>query len=95
MEVYTMMMEINVQASPRCKYHFGYKDLMLTHICFANDLLVLSHGDENSVKTIKRTLEEFNNASRLGLADCKQLVDKVKNVILDWKNKALSYAGRL
>ncbi|GJW36660.1 hypothetical protein Tco_0059580 [Tanacetum coccineum] len=27
--------------------------------------------------------------------DCKQLVDKVMNKVNDWKNKSLSYAGRL
>lgn len=32
---------------------------------------------------------------RLGLNECKQLVDKVKTKVGDWKNKFLSYAGRL
>nr|GEV85333.1 reverse transcriptase domain-containing protein [Tanacetum cinerariifolium] len=32
---------------------------------------------------------------RLGVKDCKSLLDKVRNRILSWKNKVLSYAGRL
>ncbi|GKD91529.1 hypothetical protein Tco_1367036 [Tanacetum coccineum] len=30
---------------------------------------------------------------RLGREECKQLIDKVSNKVVDWKNKALSYAG--
>lgn len=136
MEVYTLMMEKNVQQNPQFKYHLGCKELKLTHMCFADDLMVFSHGDVISVRVIKQTLEEFSKASglipnlakstiflgnvdnmvkqsildelpfaigkfpvkylgaplitkRLGLVECKQLVDKVKNVILDWKNKSL------
>nr|GEW83494.1 hypothetical protein [Tanacetum cinerariifolium] len=32
---------------------------------------------------------------RLGIKDCRCLVDKVRNRISNWKNKCLSYAGRL
>ncbi|GKA12795.1 RNA-directed DNA polymerase, eukaryota, reverse transcriptase zinc-binding domain protein [Tanacetum coccineum] len=32
---------------------------------------------------------------RTGVKECKSLVDKVRNRILSWKNKILSYAGRL
>ncbi|GKD95503.1 RNA-directed DNA polymerase, eukaryota, reverse transcriptase zinc-binding domain protein [Tanacetum coccineum] len=32
---------------------------------------------------------------RLGVKECKVLVDKIKSRIEDWKNKYLSYAGRL
>ncbi|GJW93322.1 putative RNA-directed DNA polymerase [Tanacetum coccineum] len=34
-------------------------------------------------------------SSRLKARDCKELVEKVQNRVLDWKNKALSIAGRL
>nr|GEW51424.1 hypothetical protein [Tanacetum cinerariifolium] len=27
--------------------------------------------------------------------DCKPLIDKVKSIVMDWRNKALSYSGRL
>ncbi|GJS41456.1 hypothetical protein Tco_0566499 [Tanacetum coccineum] len=32
---------------------------------------------------------------RPGLQECKQLIDKVKSIVRDWKNKILSYAGRM
>ncbi|GJW69938.1 RNA-directed DNA polymerase, eukaryota, reverse transcriptase zinc-binding domain protein [Tanacetum coccineum] len=32
---------------------------------------------------------------KITAADCKPLVEKVKSRILDWRNKALSYSGRL
>nr|GEY87641.1 hypothetical protein [Tanacetum cinerariifolium]GEY90573.1 hypothetical protein [Tanacetum cinerariifolium] len=32
---------------------------------------------------------------RLSKDDCKQIIDKVKNIIADWKNKFLSHAGRV
>ncbi|GJT75704.1 RNA-directed DNA polymerase, eukaryota, reverse transcriptase zinc-binding domain protein [Tanacetum coccineum] len=31
---------------------------------------------------------------KIGIADCKQLIDKVQQKLMDWKNKSLSYAGR-
>ncbi|GJS24288.1 hypothetical protein Tco_0452920 [Tanacetum coccineum] len=34
-------------------------------------------------------------SSRLLIRDCKVLVEKAKNRICDWKNKSLSFAGRL
>nr|GEU33226.1 hypothetical protein [Tanacetum cinerariifolium] len=33
-------------------------------------------------------------AKKIGVQDCKGLIDKVKAKIHDWKNKSLSYAGR-
>ncbi|GJV89008.1 RNA-directed DNA polymerase, eukaryota, reverse transcriptase zinc-binding domain protein [Tanacetum coccineum] len=32
---------------------------------------------------------------KISSTDCKPLIDKVKNRVLDWRNKALSYSGRL
>nr|GEW80924.1 RNA-directed DNA polymerase, eukaryota, reverse transcriptase zinc-binding domain protein [Tanacetum cinerariifolium] len=34
-------------------------------------------------------------SKRIRVKDCKSLVDNVRNKVLDWKNKCLSYAGRL
>ncbi|GJX56334.1 probable L-cysteine desulfhydrase, chloroplastic [Tanacetum coccineum] len=61
--------------------------------------------DEESVIVIKedldlwliptRYLEVPLISKRLGKTECKQLVDKVKSKVGDWKNKFLSYAGRV
>ncbi|GJR71587.1 hypothetical protein Tco_0083952 [Tanacetum coccineum] len=34
-------------------------------------------------------------SKKIGISDCKVLVDKVKSKVNDWKHKTLSYAGRL
>ncbi|GJT84544.1 hypothetical protein Tco_1066261 [Tanacetum coccineum] len=34
-------------------------------------------------------------SKRLRVNNCKILLDKIKSIILNWKNKCLSYAGRL
>ncbi|GJR17401.1 RNA-directed DNA polymerase, eukaryota, reverse transcriptase zinc-binding domain protein [Tanacetum coccineum] len=141
MEVFNLILHQEIASNGRFKYHNGCKDLKITHLCFADDLLVLCHGDINSVNTIKNALEIFSAVSglypnlgkstifcgsmdkvtindvlqilpfkkgklpirylgvplvskKIGVQDCKDLIDKVKNRIQDWKNKSLSYAGR-
>ncbi|GJU01943.1 RNA-directed DNA polymerase, eukaryota, reverse transcriptase zinc-binding domain protein [Tanacetum coccineum] len=115
--------------------------MKLKHLSFADDLLVLCHGDVNSISVIKEALLEFSNSSglkpnmeksvvffgsvnevikqrilqilpfkvgklpvkylgiplakKIGINDCKQLVEKVKSRIHDWKNRFLSYARKL
>ncbi|GJV60166.1 RNA-directed DNA polymerase, eukaryota, reverse transcriptase zinc-binding domain protein [Tanacetum coccineum] len=75
------------------------------------DLLVFCHGDTKSVNIIKETLEEFIPfgvgklpmkylgvpliTKKITANNCKPLVEKVKSRILNWRNKALSYSGRL
>ncbi|GKE39537.1 hypothetical protein Tco_1462942 [Tanacetum coccineum] len=39
--------------------------MKLTHLSFADELLVLCHGDENSIKVIKDSLLEFSKTYRL------------------------------
>ncbi|GJV73508.1 RNA-directed DNA polymerase, eukaryota, reverse transcriptase zinc-binding domain protein [Tanacetum coccineum] len=142
MEVFSIIMGRNISKNKDFKYHHGCKNLQITHLCFADDLLVFCHGDIKSVSTIKESLEEFSNYSGLkanmnkstiffrGLTiteqsiildiipfaigslpvrylgvplitkkicatDCKPLIDKVKSRVMDWRNKALSYSGRL
>ncbi|GJZ17623.1 hypothetical protein Tco_0553746 [Tanacetum coccineum] len=122
MEV-TLLMAKNVQQNENFKFHMGCKELKLSHLCFVDDMLVISHGDVESVRIIRDTMREFSDISslmpnmdksivffrnlpikylevplmtkRLSSKDCRQLIDKVKNRVDDWKNKYLSYAGRL
>ncbi|GKE42877.1 RNA-directed DNA polymerase, eukaryota, reverse transcriptase zinc-binding domain protein, partial [Tanacetum coccineum] len=108
MEVLNLFLKDEIAKERNFKYHFGCKKLKTTHLCFADDLLVLSHGDTISISTIKRALDEFSKIGKLlvrclgvplmdkkiGMKDCKSLVDKVRKKLGDWKNKSLSYAGR-
>ncbi|GJZ33072.1 RNA-directed DNA polymerase, eukaryota, reverse transcriptase zinc-binding domain protein [Tanacetum coccineum] len=118
MEVFSLILERNIDRNNEFKYHHGCKNLKITHLCFADDLLVFCHGDIKSVSTIKEALEEFSNYSglkanmskstlpvrylgvplitkKISATDCKPLIDNVKSRVMDWRNKALSYSGRL
>ncbi|XP_023730361.1 uncharacterized protein LOC111878077 [Lactuca sativa] len=59
--------------------------LNISHLCFADDLLVFSYGNGNSVRIIRDALDEFKKVSGL----------KIKMTIFNSKSKTLSFAGRL
>ncbi|GJV66042.1 RNA-directed DNA polymerase, eukaryota, reverse transcriptase zinc-binding domain protein [Tanacetum coccineum] len=59
MECFTLMMEKNVKRNPSFQYHFSCTIMELTHVCFADDLLVFCHGDVESTKVIRNSIEEF------------------------------------
>ncbi|PWA66526.1 RNA-directed DNA polymerase, eukaryota, Reverse transcriptase zinc-binding domain protein [Artemisia annua] len=141
MEVLNLFIKDEIGKERNFKYHFGCKNLKLTHLCFADDLLVLCHGDATSVNTIKKALGNFSKVSglypnlskstmfcgslnreeieriqsilpfkigkmpvrylgvplvdkKIGVNDCKGMINKVRQKLNDWKNKSLSYAGR-
>ncbi|GJX47932.1 RNA-directed DNA polymerase, eukaryota, reverse transcriptase zinc-binding domain protein [Tanacetum coccineum] len=141
MEMLNLILKDEIRKEKEFKYHFGCKQLKITHLCFADDLIMLCHGDITSVNTLKKALDKFSALSglypnlgkcimfcgsldndtkdeisnifpfkkgklpvrylgvplvtkKIGIADCKQLVDKVTQKLNDWKNKSLSYAGR-
>ncbi|GJW01214.1 RNA-directed DNA polymerase, eukaryota, reverse transcriptase zinc-binding domain protein [Tanacetum coccineum] len=70
-------------------------------------LFTLSNGDTESVKVIKKSIEEFSGklpvrylgvafiTKKLSTSDCKPIISKVKAMINDWKNKSLSFARRV
>ena len=142
MEVLTLMLQRKIRQSGVFKYHQGCEVLKITSLCFADDLMILSNGDSNSIMVIKQALKEFSECSglhpnmnkstlfcsniseevkrsileiipftigrlpvkylgvplvtkRLSVTNCKNLVERVKSRINDWKNKFLSYAGRM
>ncbi|GKA59909.1 RNA-directed DNA polymerase, eukaryota, reverse transcriptase zinc-binding domain protein [Tanacetum coccineum] len=142
MEVLNLIVVKNIEDNGDFKYHYGCKKLKITHLCFADDLLMFCHGDGSSVETIRNSLEEFSNYSglkanmnkstvffggmteaeqrlildtvpfpigrlpvrylgvplitkKISATDCKPLVEKVRNRVMDWRNRSLSYAGRV
>lgn len=125
---------------------FGYnpffKEVKLTHLCFADDILVFSDGSPTSLHGILQTMDDFARMSELHISikkscvyasgtgslvlntaasqagtsvgflpiwylglplttksmtqlDYKPLLDEICNCLLYWRNKSLSYAGRL
>nr|GEV20820.1 hypothetical protein [Tanacetum cinerariifolium] len=86
------------------------KELSITNICFDDDLMLFCHGESKSVeatraKILKVMPFKVGNlpvrylgvpfiSKRLFSNDCQPLIDKIRNRVMDWKNKALSFAGR-
>ncbi|GKE62932.1 putative reverse transcriptase domain, reverse transcriptase zinc-binding domain protein, partial [Tanacetum coccineum] len=142
LEVLSLMIDRKIDDSNVFKYHWRYSKVNLTHLCFADDLMLFSNGDVNSVSLLKAALDEFSGtsglvpnleksyvffgnvlphvksdilnimpflvgslpikylgvsliSSRLYKKHCSPLIDKVKSRLHNWKNKALSFAGRL
>ncbi|GKA45343.1 hypothetical protein Tco_0738139 [Tanacetum coccineum] len=85
--------------------------LKITNVCSADDLLTFCHADIAFVSILKDAIEEFRRiaieklpikylgvpitSKRLGIKECKSLTDKVENRVTNWKNKSLTYVGRL
>nr|GEV83709.1 hypothetical protein [Tanacetum cinerariifolium] len=68
--LFTLVMKVlilhhEIMRNASFKYHHGCKELDITHLCFADDLLVLCHGDVDSVRVIKKSLEKFSVVSGL------------------------------
>ncbi|GJT49004.1 hypothetical protein Tco_0975161 [Tanacetum coccineum] len=62
-----------VECSEDFQYHFGCKRMKMTHVCFADDLLMFCHGDCKSVIVLKDAIDEFGEMAH----------GKAK---VDWKN---------
>ena len=133
MEILNLIMVRKADKDRKFQNHFGCKKLKLTHVCFAEDLIMFCHGDKESVNVIKEVIEEFRSISglkpnyskstiifgsvneeikkdileivpfkveklpvrylgvplitrRIGVKDCKCLIDKVRNKVINWKN---------
>ncbi|GJW02004.1 putative RNA-directed DNA polymerase, partial [Tanacetum coccineum] len=131
MEVLNLIIKRRIDEEGDFQYHPKCQSQKITHLCFADDLILFCHGDILSASLIKEALDEFKEysglvpsipkiknsildimpfeegtlpvkylgvpliSSRLLHKDCKVLVEKVKNKVGDWKNKSLSFAGRL
>ncbi|GJU59485.1 RNA-directed DNA polymerase, eukaryota, reverse transcriptase zinc-binding domain protein, partial [Tanacetum coccineum] len=49
MEILSLIVQDKVGRNEKFHYHFGCKQMKLTHVCFADDLLMFCHGDMDSV----------------------------------------------
>ncbi|GJR98190.1 RNA-directed DNA polymerase, eukaryota, reverse transcriptase zinc-binding domain protein [Tanacetum coccineum] len=65
MEIMSLIVHEKVERNKEFEYHSGCKQMKLTHVCFADDLLMFCHGDKGSVKTLKEAIEEFGSVSGL------------------------------
>lgn len=53
------------------KYHWRCKETRITHVSFADDLMMFSRADEGSVTTLKTALEQFSHISGLNINNRK------------------------
>lgn len=49
-------------------FHLKCKNLNLTHLCFADDLMVFAEGTTRSVEGILKVFEEFDKMSGLEIS---------------------------
>ncbi|GJX82378.1 RNA-directed DNA polymerase, eukaryota, reverse transcriptase zinc-binding domain protein [Tanacetum coccineum] len=59
MEIFNLIMIKKIEESQSFKYHFGCKEIKLTHLYFANDLLVVCNDDKDS-EVNKSALNDFS-----------------------------------
>ncbi|GJV21626.1 hypothetical protein Tco_1370646 [Tanacetum coccineum] len=142
MEVFTLMLRIQVKNEKNFRYHWGCQELQILNLCFADDLMMFCCGYMISASVMRRVIDEFClssglrpsmakstvyfgnvpndvkekiknimpftegtipvkylgiplNFSMFTKSDCTVLLEKVKRRVEDWRNKALSFAGRL
>ncbi|GKE70879.1 RNA-directed DNA polymerase, eukaryota, reverse transcriptase zinc-binding domain protein [Tanacetum coccineum] len=65
MDVFSLVLKQKIEEDGNFKYHWGCKDLKISHLCFADDLLVLCYGNLKSVQVIKRAMVTFSSISGL------------------------------
>ncbi|GJY23686.1 uncharacterized protein Tco_0397344 [Tanacetum coccineum] len=107
MEVLTLMLKRNVTQDGMFQFHPKCERQEIINVCFADDLFLFAYANADFVQVICDALEEFKNCSGLvpslpkstvffsNVLNCKFLVERVKIKIEDWKNKSLSFAGRV
>ncbi|GJV99439.1 RNA-directed DNA polymerase, eukaryota, reverse transcriptase zinc-binding domain protein [Tanacetum coccineum] len=84
MEIFSLMLQRQIEKDSKFQYHFRCKSLKLVHVCFADDLLVMCHGDTSSVEVIKRALDDFVLVLAWCLIVLKALLSLVVYVMRKW-----------
>ncbi|GJZ52696.1 RNA-directed DNA polymerase, eukaryota, reverse transcriptase zinc-binding domain protein [Tanacetum coccineum] len=99
MEVLNLLVRNEIKKESAFKYHFRCKQMKITHLCFADDLIMLCHGDRslneetrNEISSIfpfkegklpVRYLGVPLVTKKIGITDYKQLIDKVNQKLSD------------
>ncbi|GKD15372.1 hypothetical protein Tco_1199779 [Tanacetum coccineum] len=108
MEVLTLMLNQRAHDYGTFTYHRYCSKLNLINLCFDDDLFLFTHGDADSARLEIPKILSFEEGklpvkylvvplvpSHLLYRDCKELTEKVKRRITNWKNKSLSLAGEM
>jgi len=54
-----------MSANQEFKFHWRCKKDKISHLCFADDLMIFSNGDVNSIRMIRSVLTKFQDLSGL------------------------------
>ncbi|GKF80472.1 hypothetical protein Tco_0239074, partial [Tanacetum coccineum] len=65
MEVFSLMVRRKIVEDVDFKYHCRCDRLKITHLSFADDLMVFSKADVHSVRILSNALKKFSGVSRL------------------------------
>ncbi|XP_058751357.1 uncharacterized protein LOC131624435 [Vicia villosa] len=94
-----------LKETPGFTHHPRCAKFNITNICFADDLMLFSKGEDQ--QTILRTTQFVEgklpvrylgvplSSRKIYIAQCQPLIDKMTMRIQHWSVKLLSYAGRL
>ncbi|GJT10088.1 zinc finger, CCHC-type containing protein [Tanacetum coccineum] len=81
--------DTNIEESSEYGYHFGCKELKLSHMCFADDLLILCKGNKGSIKNAgDSTKGKARVALKVIIEDQNSLWAKWVNIV-KLKNKSI------
>jgi hypothetical protein len=89
MEIFSRIMANHTGIHSEFRFHPKCESLRLTHLCFADDLLVFFEASLSSISVIKAALLEFENLSGLkanpskSFFFCYGVSDRVKHVLLE------------
>ncbi|GJS75841.1 putative reverse transcriptase domain, reverse transcriptase zinc-binding domain protein [Tanacetum coccineum] len=111
MEILSRILHKRVHESANFRFHRHCEEIQLINVCFADDLFIFARGEAQSAQVSMNAILSIMPfaegellvkylgvpliSSRLLNRDCKILVEQATNRIGDWKNKSLSFAGRL
>ncbi|XP_038993013.1 uncharacterized protein LOC120116661 [Hibiscus syriacus] len=76
------------------EYHPKYKKMGLTHLSFADDILIFCKGNTEYVIGVNSVLDMFY-IWKFSDKDFFPLIDKIKAKLHQWSSKFLSYAERM
>nr|GFA60769.1 hypothetical protein [Tanacetum cinerariifolium] len=65
MEVFNLVLRREINKNSAFRYHWQCKELKLTHLCLANDLLLFYNGDSCSVAILNNAISTFGGLSGL------------------------------
>ena len=74
MEVFPKILATTTRPGSGFKYHLNCLKMKLTHLCFADDLLIFFEASQYSIGVIKAALAEFEELSGLKVNPSKSSV---------------------